>query len=196
MTVAAPAPEGVIVGHGTAVVPAVRFTRAEYYAVSEYLDPEGRFELLDGIIYALTAPGPPHASTVAYLNFHLTRGLDPERYHVRTENALEIDSTPSLPHPDVAVVTMRADFYSTRQPTGADAHLVIEVGDTERNPREKMRLYMRDGRIPLAWRIDVPERCVEEWTPGNPHEPTRIWRGEQTFEFEGVIFAVSEIPAL
>jgi Uma2 family endonuclease len=194
MTVAAPAPEGVIVGHGTAPLGgAVRFTRAQYYAISEYLDPEGRFELLDGIIYALSPAKPPHAGTVTFFLNRLAV-LVPS-YMLRSQDVLEIRPE-GEPQPDVAVVTPSEDFYSSRHPNGDDAQLVIEVGDTERNPREKMRLYMRDGRIPLAWRIDVPERCVEEWTPGNPHEPTRIWRGEQTFEFEGVIFAVSEIPAL
>jgi Uma2 family endonuclease len=198
MAVAASAPKGVIEGHGTAPLgAAVRFTRAEYYALSRLLRPEDRYELLDGILYALTQPGPPHASTVAYLDFHLTHGLDRAKYLVKSENALEIDSlAEGTPQPDIAVVTMRADFYATRQPTGADAHLVIEVGDTERNPREKMRLYMRDGRIPLSWRIDIPGRCVEIWQPSDVENPLVILRGEQTFAFEGVVFAVSEIPAL
>ncbi len=113
-----------------------------------YLDPEGRFELLGGIIYALSrVPGPPHASTVAFLDYHLSHGLDRAKYLVKSENALEINGIDDTPQRDIAVVTMRADFYATSQPTGADAHLAVEVGDTERNSRAKMRNYMRDGRI-------------------------------------------------
>jgi len=191
----AAAARGVIEGHGTAVVPSLRFTRAEYYALSKLLRPEDRYELLDGIIYALTAPGPPHASTVAYFVYHLSRR---DSYLVKSENALEIDSpgAEGTPQPDVAVVPMRADFYATRQPTGADAQLVIEVGDSERNPRAKMSMYMRDGRIPLAWRIDIPNRCVEIWTPADPENPRDILRGDDEFEFDGISFTVSAIPAL
>jgi hypothetical protein len=88
------------------------------------------------------------------------------------------------------------DFYLTRHPNGGDAALVIEVGDTERNPQEKLRGYMKDGRIPLAWRIDIPQRCVEIWTPAEKTRPRDVLRGSERFEFEGVVFSVSEIPAL
>ncbi len=70
---------------------------------------------------------------------------------------------------------------------------MIEVGDTERNPREKMRSYMRDSRIPLAWRADIPNRCVEIWTPADTDNPREVLRGDDRFEFEGVAFVVNEV---
>ena len=49
---------------------------------------------------------------------------------------------------------------------------------------------MRDGRIPNAWRIDIPNRCVELWEPSNTEEPIAILRGADEFGFEGVTFSV------
>jgi len=75
--------------------------------------------------------------------------LDPGKFFVRAQDVLEIEPDGS-PEPDVAVIAARDDYYSTRHPNGSDAELVIEVGDTERNPQAKMRDYMRDGRIPVG----------------------------------------------
>jgi Uma2 family endonuclease len=94
------------------------------------------------------------------------RALDPTQYQISVQDTLEIEPDGS-PEPDVAVVRFRADHYAPSHLTGDDAALVIEVGDTERNPREKMRAHMRDGRIPRAWRADIPSRCVELWEPSN-----------------------------
>ena len=82
------------------------------------------------------------------------------------------------------------DYYAKAHPNGGDAALVIEAGDSERNPREKMRAYMRDGRIPNAWRIDIPNRCVELWEPSNVEQPIASLRESEVFGFEGVTFTV------
>ncbi len=60
-------------------------------------------------------------------------------------------------------------FYRNRHPSGGDALLVVEVGDTERNPREKMR--------------------------AQPDAPIAISRGQQTVAFEDVSFAVEDVFA-
>jgi hypothetical protein len=56
-----------------------------------------------------------------------------------------------------------------------------------------MRDYMRDGRIPLAWRADVPSRSVEIWTPANIEEPRDVLHGDDRFAFEGIAFGVDEV---
>jgi hypothetical protein len=86
------------------------------------------------------------------------------------------------------VLHFRPDYYAKAHPNGGDAALVIEAGDSERNPREKMRAYMRDGRIPNAWRVDIPNRCVELWEPSNVEQPIAIRRGAEVFGFEVVTF--------
>jgi Uma2 family endonuclease len=165
-----------------------RFSRAEYYAIAGSLDPALRYELLDGTIYAMSPANPPHAGIVQFFLNRL-RALDATIYQLRSQSVVEIDPD-GAPEPDVAVLRARDDFYSTRHPNGGDAPLVIEVGDSERNPREKMRAYMRDGRIPNAWRIDIPNRCVELWEPSNVEDPIAILRGADEFGFEGVTFSV------
>jgi Uma2 family endonuclease len=165
-----------------------RFSRAEYYAIADSLDPSRRYELLDGTIYAMSPTNPPHSGVVRFFANRL-RALDPTQYQISVQDTLEIEPDGS-PEPDVAVVRFRADYYATSHPTGDDAALVIEVGDSERNPREKMRAYMRDGRIPRAWRADIPSRCVELWEPSNVEGPIAILRGADEFGFEGVTFTV------
>jgi Uma2 family endonuclease len=165
-----------------------RFSRAEYYAIADSLDPSRRYELLDGTIYAMSPANPPHSGVVRFFVNRL-RALDPTQYQISVQDTLEIEPDGS-PEPDVAVVRFRADYYATSHPNGGDAALVIEVGDTERNPREKMRAYMRDGRTPHAWRIDIPERCVELWEPSNVEQPIAILHGADAFGFEGVTFTV------
>ncbi len=49
---------------------------------------------------------------------------------------------------------------------------------------------MRDGRIPRAGRIDIPNRCVELWEPANVEQPTAILQGSDAFSFEGITFTV------
>jgi Uma2 family endonuclease len=168
-----------------------RFTRQQFYAVAKTLDPELRYELLNGTIYEMSPANPPHAGIVTFFN-HRFRALDPAKYLVRVQDTLEIEPD-GAPQPDIAAVTFRRDFYGASHPTGAHAALVIEVGDTERKPRGKMTDYMRDGRIPVAWRIDIPNRCVELWDRANTTEPVTILHGAEGFEFANLTFTVDEI---
>jgi Uma2 family endonuclease len=168
-----------------------RFTREQFYAVAKTLDPKLRYELLNGTIFEMSPANPPHAGIVTFFN-HRFRTLDPAKFLVRVQDTLEIEPD-GAPQPDIAVVTFRGDFYGTSHPTGADAGLVIEVGDTQRKPREKMADYMRDGRIPIAWRIDIPNRCVELWDPTNITEPVATLHGAEVFEFANLIFTVDDV---
>jgi Uma2 family endonuclease len=165
-----------------------RFSRAEYYAIAGSLDPALRYELLDGTIYAMSPAKPPHAGVVDFFLNRL-RALDPAIYQLRSQAVVEIEPDGS-PEPDVAVLTFRSDYYARSHPNGGDAALVIEVGDTERNPREKMPAYMRDGRIPNGWRIDIPNRSVELWEPSNVEQPIAILRESDGFGFKAVMFTV------
>jgi Uma2 family endonuclease len=167
-----------------------RFSRAEYHAIADALDPAFRYELLDGTIYARSPAKPPHAGVVTYFENRLAPFVG--RRLIRAEKTLEIEPSGS-PEPDIAVLRFRADYYKASHPNRSDALLVIEVGDTERNPHEKMRGYMRDGRIPLAWRADIPGRRLEIWTPADTEKPRELLRGDDRFAFEGVAFVVNEV---
>jgi Uma2 family endonuclease len=168
-----------------------RFTRDQFYAIADTFDPQLRYELLDGTIYQMSPAKPPHAGVVTFFENRFSI-LDRTKYLVRTEKALEIEPD-GAPEPDIAVVDFRADYYGASHPSGSNAKLIIEVGDTERKPREKMRAYMNDGRIPIAWRVDLPNRSVEIWKPLNTNEPDTILFREDRFEFAGVTFTVDEV---
>lgn len=168
-----------------------RFTRDQFYALADTFDPELRYELVDGTIYQMSPAKPPHAGVVTFFENRFS-GIDRTAYLIRTEKTLEIEPA-GAPEPDIAIVAFRADYYGASHPSGADAALVIEVGDTERKPREKMRAYMRDGRITIAWRIDLPNRCIEIWQPADTEDPVTILIGEDAFAFGGVRFTVDEV---
>ena len=168
-----------------------RFSREQFYALADTFDPQLHYELLDGTIYQMSPAKPPHAGVVTFFENRLSV-LDRTKYLIRTEKALEIEPD-GAPEPDIAIVDFRVDYYGASHPTGADAQLVIEVGDTERKPREKMRAYMQDGRIPLAWRVDLPNRCIEIWQPIDRESPVAILVGQESVECGGVRFTVDEI---
>lgn len=168
-----------------------RFSREQFYAIVGAFDPGLRYELVDGTIFQMSLAKPPHAGVVTYVENRFSV-LDRARYLIRAEKTLEIEPD-GVPEPDVAVVHFRADYYGASHPTAADAQLIVEVGDSQRKPREKMRAYMRDGRIATAWRIDLPGRCVEIWQPANAANPSVILRGADRFRFEEVTFTVDEV---
>jgi hypothetical protein len=56
-----------------------------------------------------------------------------------------------------------------------------------------MRDYMRDGRIALAWRADIPNRTVEVWTPADTQGPRDVLRADDRFDFESIAFVVNEV---
>jgi Uma2 family endonuclease len=169
-----------------------RVSRAEYYALTGSLDPTLRYELLDGIIYAADPRSPAHAGVITSL-YQRLRTLDTS-LQIAMLSVLEIDPD-GAPQPDITIVSFRHDDNPKVHPNGADALLVIEVGDVERNPPQKMRAYMRDGRIPQAWRIDIARRCVEIWKPSSIDEPVTRLRGRDIFGFESASFIVDDMFA-
>jgi Uma2 family endonuclease len=182
----------------SASTPAVRvhpITRAEYYALP---DSPGRTELLDGVIYDLAPARAPHAGVITFLlaRFH---ALDPTHFTLRSQDVLEINPVglpEGAPEPDIAVLRFRETYYRDRHPDGADALLVIEVGYSERNPRPKMRSYMLDGRIPAGWRIDIPGRSIELWSPTLPDEPIAVLTEPLAAAvFEAVTVTVADVFA-
>jgi Uma2 family endonuclease len=167
------------------------FSRAEYYAIADSLNPNFHYELLNGTIYAVSPANPPHAGMVTFFTNRF-RKLDDDKYVIRIQKPLEIEPD-NAPEPDIAIVDFRADYYGMSHPNGGDTYLVVEVGDTERKPREKMRDYMIDGRIPTGWRIDIPGRCVERWEPADTQEPVAVLYGADAFAFAGMTFTVDEV---
>ena len=121
--------------------------------------PEARLELIEGEIVEMAPIDPPHAACVSRLHELLVERARGSAI-VWGQNPV-IVSDRSVPQPDLALLTRRADFYSASHPRPADVFLVIEVADTTLrfDLRTKMPLYARCG-IPEAWVVDLNERAI------------------------------------
>ena len=107
-----------------------RFTSREYYRMAEtgVLKPDARVELLDGQIIDMSPIGPFHGGVVSRLN-RLFSKLSDDRFFVWTQNPVTLDDY-SEPQPDVMLVKLAADDYTTALPAPEDVFLLIEVSDS------------------------------------------------------------------
>ena len=139
----------------------VRFSRTAYLRMFEVgaLDPEKRFELLDGEIVMSPPIGPEQGGLISRLNRHFGNVL-PETMDCRVQLPIVVDDH-SEPEPDLAVVRRRSDDYLSSHPTPGDALLLIEVSQSSlaRDRGQKMLIYARSG-IAEYWIIDVEHRTV------------------------------------
>jgi Uma2 family endonuclease len=67
----------------------------------------------------------------------------------------------NLPEPDIAVVQLRADEYSTSHPTGREAVLVVELAySSQHSDRRKASIYAA-GSVRTLWLLDLVARRLE-----------------------------------
>lgn len=137
------------------------FTAAEYYRMAEagILTADDRVELIEGEILEMSPIGVRHPAVIDKI-----AALVRERVSgvmVRIQHPVRL-SERSEPQPDLALVRVREDFYSTAHPRPQDVLLLIEVADSsvmyDRNL--KIPLYARSG-IPEVWLVDLVTNAVE-----------------------------------
>jgi Uma2 family endonuclease len=133
-----------------------RWTIAEY----RELDKTGLFHdkktmLLDGELYVMVMPNPPHDTALGLVEEWL-RTVFTSGHHVRTQKGFDIGAR-NDPGPDVAVVPGSLRDYATKTPTSAI--LVVEVADSslQIDSTKKPELYAT-ARVPDYWVIDLPNR--------------------------------------
>ena len=121
--------------------------------------PEARLELIEGEIIEMAPIHPPHAGRVNRLTRLLVQRAG-DRAVVAVQNPVII-SKHSVPQPDLALLSPRADDYTRSHPHTSDVFLVIEVADTTLpfDLGKKVPLYARCG-ITEAWVVDVNEQVV------------------------------------
>ncbi|MEM9919751.1 MAG: Uma2 family endonuclease [Bacteroidota bacterium] len=138
------------------------FTVQEYHQLAEIgiLKESDRVELLYGDIITMSPIKSAHAGMVNLLNRLLIRKLLDEAI-VTCQNPIELDKY-SQPEPDLAIVKVRADDYSSQHPGPEDVYLVIEVADSslEKDRQVKGPLYAKAG-IPEYWIINLSDRQIE-----------------------------------
>lgn len=128
--------------------------------------PGERLELIQGVIYEkgertsegiVAAQYTPHYTSVRAVTKVMERAFG-EGYEVRPQGPLDVGRS-SDPEPDVTVVTGSITDYARREPTAADARLVIEVSDTtvRYDGTKKAALYAEAGIVEY-WQVVLKTR--------------------------------------
>ena len=153
-------------------------TVEEYHKMAEagILSEDDRVELLNGQIIKMSPIGSKHAACVEKIGKFLDRLLI-EKAMVRSQNPVVIGRF-SEPEPDIAIVSLRDDFYAERHPHPKDVFLIIEVADSslETDRQAKLPIYAAAG-IPEYWIVNLEERQLEVFQA--PEEKT--YRSKQLF---------------
>jgi Uma2 family endonuclease len=123
------------------------------------LNPEKRYELLNGEIYEMPPIGEHHANEVDILVTQLVLMLQ-HRARVRSQNPLYLDGS-TLPQPDIILLKPDVD-YAAHHPSPEHVYLLIEVSDStlmfDRN--QKLRQYA-SVKIPEVWIVNLQDHYTE-----------------------------------
>lgn len=143
-------------------LPIHRLTVEDYYSMMRIgvLREGSRIELLNGQLVDMLAVSPFHAGSVDFLGETFLE-LSSDRWITGIHNPVHLGRYDE-PQPDLLLLKLRPDYYSTSHPEADDVFLLVEVSDvtllTDRE--EKVPTYARAG-IPEVWIVNLPERLVE-----------------------------------
>jgi len=144
-----------------------RWTREEYERLAEdgFFGPEGRVELIEGIVYDMSPQKSLHAAGVRLVERALSR-IFGDGWDVRGQMPLALGDD-SEPEPDVAVVAGSPRDYRDAHPT--TAALIVEVADASvaYDRKRKAPLYARAG-IPEFWLLVLSEEKLEVYRDPSP----------------------------
>src|SRR3954470_1879628 len=129
----------------------------EYHQMGEegVFPPDARVELIYGEIIEMSPIGPAHAGSVRRFIRNFSDRLSPYAI-VDVQNPVEMREQESEPQPDITLLRLQDDLYSTATPTPGDTLLVVEVADSSLSfdRRVKMHLYAEAG-ISESWLVDL-----------------------------------------
>lgn len=143
-----------------------RWTLAEYHELYKTgLFQDKKVMLLDGVLYVMVMPNPPHDTSLALVEDWL-RTVFTSGHHIRTQKGFDI-GTAHDPGPDLAVVAGSIRDYATRTPT--TAVMVVEVAESTLSidTTTKAELYATAG-VPEYWVIDVVNRQLHVFRDPQP----------------------------
>jgi Uma2 family endonuclease len=140
------------------------------------LHPDDRVELLEGVVVAMVAENPWHATGVRLVASALQRAVG-EKAFVDQQHCLVL-GTLSVPQPDVAVLPGRLLDYATRHPRSA--LLVVEVADSTlvQDRLTKAGIYAAAG-IPEYWIVSRRDDLVI--VSAQPEPAERRYAGARLF---------------
>ena len=178
-----------------------RFTVDDFEKMGEVgiFKESDRVELIDGEIYAMNPIGFGHSGHVMKLIQTLSRALG-DRGLLNVQNPVQIRPRRQL-QPDVMVLRLRDDYYTTSHPVASDVLLMIEVADSsltyDRNT--KARVYAQAG-LPDYWIVDLvnTQLLVCREPVDGVYRSVQVLGKEdvvQPLAFPDVTIAISEILA-
>jgi Uma2 family endonuclease len=175
-------------------------TLDEYHRMGEegVFPPDARVELIRGEIVEMSPIGPSHAGSVRRFIRNFSDRLS--RYAiVDAQNPVELREQESEPQPDITLLRLQDDLYSTATPTPGDTLLVVEVAESSLSydRKVKMHLYAEAG-IPESWLVDLSSATLFVYRRPSPegYQDVRACRrGERVSPeaFPDVVFTVDEI---
>ena len=175
------------------------FTTAEYHSMAEagVLEPEARFELIEGEIYQMPPIGSRHAGCVNWLTRTFVRRLD-ERAVLGPQNPVVLSDI-SEPQPDIVLLRPREDDYRESHPLTEDVLLIVEVADSTLpfDRGKKVPLYARCA-IPEVWIVNLVDGQLEVYrdpTSQGFRTVRRLGRGDRIapLAFPNVELAVDKV---
>ena len=148
-----------------------RFTVKDYHRIGELeiFEPDDRVELIDGKVFEMAPIGSRHAACVRRLA-QMWWAHAGDRAIVLVQDPIQVGEM-SEPHPDLALLRPRPDFYADHHPAPPDIHLVVEVADSSlRHDLDlKVPLYIAGG-VPEVWVIDLVTDTVHVTRRGQTTE--------------------------
>jgi len=159
---------------------------------------EARLELIRGELVEMAPIGDGHAGSVRRLNRQFSSRLSSYAI-VDVQNPILLRRQASEPQPDLALLRLRDDLYSTGTPTPADILLVVEVADSSLSydRKVKMQLYA-EADITEVWLVDLNSDTIfvhRRPSPAGYQEVRACRRGDSISSeaFPEVRFTVDEI---
>jgi Uma2 family endonuclease len=178
-----------------------RFVTVDEYrqaAEDGVFPPEARLELIRGEIVEMSPIGNGHSSSVRRFIRNFSSRLSAYAI-VDAQNPILLRDQESEPQPDLALLRLRDDFYSSGTPTPEDILIVVEVAESSLSfdRKIKMRLYAEAG-ILESWLVDLISEMIFVYRRPSPegYQDVRAYRRGETIypeAFPETGFAVDEI---
>ena len=133
-------------------LPPRKFTVEEFVRMGEagIIEPDGRVELIDGVIFEMAPIGKPHGARISIVLQALMDKV-PRDFMKYSQSTIRLNDG-SGPEPDIALLTPEASLDRENIPRPEDILLIIEIADSTlpRDQREKARRYAQSD-IPELW---------------------------------------------
>lgn len=155
-----------------------------HYTYEEYCLWEGRWELIDGIPYAMSpAPVPQHQRAAANLIYEFENAIRNKKCkHCKVYDFIDVKvSDDTILQPDVSIVCKPI----TKNFLDFPASLVVEIlspATAFKDRHVKLSLYEKMG-IKYFLIIDIDKRTIEINTLHNNQYQLTIYNGNETLQF-------------